>query len=674
MYFASVIMSGICGLIDFEDAPGGSALDAARVLRVMAEASAHRGPDGIHCRSFDDAHLAHLALLSTPEAAGADRGTARQPLSERQAGVHLVADARIDNRPELLALFRHELEQRHPSDAALILMAYLRWGTACPEHLIGDFAFAIWDQPERRFFCARDPLGVKPLHYAFQGSLFCVASEAQQILYHPAIPVDFDEAIIGEFLCGGVADLQRSFFRGVSCLPPGHRLMATASGPRCERYWDIDPEKRLAYGNDGDYVEHFRDLLDRAVQDRLRTSGAVVGISMSGGLDSCSVAALAQRRLKVAGEAGGSLKLQACSFAFDKLEHCDERVYTRAMEEELGIQVAHIDTEEFWYLGDEEAYQPSLETPFMSWEGAFQNMLRGLADQGARVILTGHGGDGLVTGSSRIHADRLRRGDLRVVADIIKLSQASAGTGFPLKSMRWALYHHLVEPWMSKRFRDRFGKQQADSPIPPWLDAGFVERTDLVARMNSEPDHRRFRELARDRVYNHLVRYNGDGRVAYWLDRFSARFGIEARHPYFDQRLVEFVHAIPGDQLFRHESTKSLLRRAMVGILPKTVRQRTRKTQFGSFVDMGLREKEAGKIENLLNSSVAAEEFGILDQGKVLEAYRAYRDGDAMGDKARQVWYAITLELWSRHCLEFMNEKGRNIISGRKIAAGRGQI
>ena len=394
-------MSGIVVVFNLDGAPVDPGL-----LGRMAEAAAYRGPDGIRYRIDGNVGLAHLALNSTPESL-----QELQPLLSADGVLCLTADARVDNRDELCSTLTTSgyLRGKDATDADLILAAYRCWGEACPEHIIGDFAFAVWDGREQRLFCARDPFGIKPLHYSQVGSILCVASEAQQILQHPGVPRRLDEVAMADHLVNNCDDEERTMFLDVRRVPPGHRLIATRAGLRTERYWDIDPRVDIRYGRDSEYEAHFLALFQRAVADRLRSSGPVVGVTMSGGMDSTSIAAVAQRIL-AAGD-GGS-RLVAYSYAFDTLAECDERIYSRAVADQAGFEIAYIDAERFWLLDDPVAFEPSLETPFMSWESLERHMLGRLRAQGGRAILTGHGGDSLLAGTPLVCTDRLLRGDL----------------------------------------------------------------------------------------------------------------------------------------------------------------------------------------------------------------------------------------------------------------------
>lgn len=627
-------MSGLFGVVDFA---------APRIepegFRRLAELASYRAPGGITCHFLGSAGLAHLALHA------GDR-----PLLDPQRQICILWDGRLDNRPELIARLS---PARGPeaSDTDLLLAAYLEWGEACTDRLLGDFAVAVWDAQRHRLFCAVDPLGIKPLHYAQVGSLLCFASDAIQALHHPAVPDGYNEAEIAAYLAGRCEDPERSFFAAIHKLGPGQRLIASAGGLRVERYWSPQPAE-IRYARDEDYAAHFRELFERAVTDQLRDAGSFAGVAMSGGLDSTSVAALAQR---VPG-AG----VRAYSFVFDRLPDCDERAYSRAMTEELGLEMEPVEAERLWSLDSKTDALFSSDTPFSGWSSCYQEIFRRMAARGSRVLLTGHGGDDLLRGSSLIYAERLRRGDLAAVREVV--GHARGGGAPVLRS----LYHHFARPHLpagAHRFlRSALGQREDDAP-PPWIHPGFRLRTGLAGgpreprRSSGRPAWRDFRE--------NLIEVPWYWRQANWHDRISAAFGIEARHPFLDRRLFEYVLAIPGEQIFRLDRTKGLLRCSMRELLPERIRSRTGKTQFTSFLDSVLRERAADEITDLLRTPRSSE-LGILDAGCLRSAYLDFLGGtnDSRGD----LWYAITLEIWLRRC-EVIREDRRRVLGGERAAA-----
>ena len=186
-------MSGIIGLYHLDGRPA-----EERILQQMAQAIAHRGPDGIRYWSDGPVGLGHLMLQTTPESA-----RERQPLANADATLCLTVDGRIDNRRELRqALDSNGFPPRDDTDAELLLRAYECWGESCPNRLLGDFAFAIWDARKKQLFCARDYVGVKPFYYHRSAALFAFGSEIRSVLALETIPRRLNESRVVDFLVG----------------------------------------------------------------------------------------------------------------------------------------------------------------------------------------------------------------------------------------------------------------------------------------------------------------------------------------------------------------------------------------------------------------------------------------------------------------------------------------
>ncbi len=621
-------MSGLCAIVDLSGAPADRAM-----LQAMASAASRRGPDKMAYRILGNAGLCHLPLQATLESV-----SERQPVSSPDGSIHLVADVRLDNRQELIDRLTADgtLDRNDPGDAELLLAAYRRWDEACPAHLLGDFAFVVWDSRRRRVFAACDPLGTKPLHYARVGSILCLASEAQQVLQHPGVSRDLDEITVGDFLACRVSEPSRTFFRDVLRLSPAHRLSADASrGLQIDRFWEPNPDSRTVYSRAEDYTAHFLDLFQRAVSDRLRTRSDTVGILMSGGLDSSSVAATASRC------PGGNRRLFAASFLFDRLEECDERQFIQATTAGLSLESELIIAERFPVLDDPGTCRPALEAPFVAWDGCFHEALRRARARGARVLLTGHGGDDLLWGSRLVYADRLRRGDLRAAFEVARHALANRHV------WSWILYSHLVQPLLPKtadRALRRLTGRVADSDLPDWIDAGFARRTGLTERVRAVPP-RRSRDAARQATREYFLQTPWD-RSSHWYDQHAAAFGIEVRHPFLDRRLIEFLVSIPPAQIYKVDLSKRLLRHAMAGLLPEAVRLRRAKTHLNTFLDFSLGGGRRDRIERLLASPLATD-LGILDRKHLLAAYKRSQDGGSVAFDLH-LWNPIALEVWLR--------------------------
>jgi asparagine synthase (glutamine-hydrolysing) len=261
-------MSGILGILRTDGAP----VDRAE-LRRLTERLAFRGPDGQETWAEGPVGLGHAIFRTTREAGE------RQPAS-LEGEVWITADARIDGRVELLEKLlrlgrRASLDR---PDAELILHAYHAWGEACVEHLIGDFAFAVWDGRQRRLFCARDQLGVKLLYYVHKGPWLLVGNTLEGLRAHPTVSDRLNERAIGDFLLFDYnRDPHTTTFADVQRLPPAHRMIWERGRLQVSRYWSLPiAERPVRFSHPKDYVERFRELLATAVADRLRTDSVVI--------------------------------------------------------------------------------------------------------------------------------------------------------------------------------------------------------------------------------------------------------------------------------------------------------------------------------------------------------------------------------------------------------------
>jgi asparagine synthase (glutamine-hydrolysing) len=317
-------------------------------LDAMLEAVAFRGPDGRGSWWGDldgveddvgsgeaSVALGYLALHTTPESV-----QERQPLTDTEAGLVLVADARLDNREELLHALKPRRVNGVVTDAGLILAAYRAWGEECAERLLGDFAVALWDGRKRRLFLARDVMGMRGLYYRVERGRVLFATEVKQILAAPGVETDIFEPAVGAHLVGAYGPADWTFWEGIAQVPPGHAVVVEAERVRSRRYWELDPGRRIRYRRDEEYAEHFRSLFADSVRARLR-SVAPVGVLLSGGTDSGSVAAMGGWLL--ANEPGVSVpEFRAYSFAFDELKECDERHISGPLAEHFGIPVTDV--------------------------------------------------------------------------------------------------------------------------------------------------------------------------------------------------------------------------------------------------------------------------------------------------------------------------------------------
>ena len=313
-------MSGIFGFIRLDGAPA-----VQDDVHAMLAAMLRRGPDRQRSWCADSIALGQTLLATTPEATAET-----QPWVHPDSRCVVVSDSRLDNRHELLGT----LELAHArvegiGDGALLHAAYQRWGKDCAAHLLGDFAFAIWDPRKRTLFCGRDQMGVRPFYYChLPQRLFAFASEVDALLRLPDVPKRINEVRIVDFLVPQLEgfDATSTFYEAIQRMPAAHTCTLDAGLLRMRRYWTpADDLTDSPARNDDEYAEAMRALLTQAVHCRLRSSGKV-GSMLSGGLDSSAVVALASVELAHSG--GGPLPTFS---AINTAEACPETTAIREM-------------------------------------------------------------------------------------------------------------------------------------------------------------------------------------------------------------------------------------------------------------------------------------------------------------------------------------------------------
>lgn len=556
-------MSGLAAVVDF----GGHPV-SPRLLEAMATQVAARGRDGISYRFNGQVGLASLALHSTHESEQED-----QPLVSDDGRFMLVADARIDNRQELLVrLIEHLPRGRVIGDAELVLAACRRWSTEAPLHLLGDFAFVLWDKLERRLFAACDPLGVCPLHYARFGTMLCLATEAQQVLQHPGCSRRLDQRVLADWLIGELNSAQ-TIFRGIVSLPAAHRLVASDDRVRVSRYWDIDPANRIRYRKVSEYADHLRELLGRCVADRLRSNADTVGSEMSGGMDSTTVTSLAQ---------GLCPQLKVLSLRYPTLDDCDESPYIREMTNHLDLDTEMIEAEQHGARNYPDRFAPSLENPGTKFDPVHAALVDALVPTGARVLLSGNGGDEMTWGNGIVYGHRLWHGDPRALLELYGLSRELGGSFWRL--FRTTCVSPYVPPAVKRAYRHLRGR--GDPHLPPWFSRPAAARLGLLEP--HDPPCPDFGNAPQRQMYFSLV-YGSMRSVIDSCTLIAAPKGITVRHPFLDRRLAEFAFAVPVSLWTRGSYAKWLMRRATAGLLPDVVRWRKDKTMFSSFYTHGIR-------------------------------------------------------------------------------------
>lgn len=649
-------MSAIFGVYNLDQRP----VDQP-VMGIMSHILSHRGSDGAGLLIEKNISFGHRMLWTTAESLDE-----QLPKSFGLGNLWITADARIDNREELL----EKLEispagtlEKTISDSEIILYAYEKWGADCPEKLLGDFAFAIWDRKQRRLFCARDHFGIKPFYYYASENCFAFATEIKALFCLKNLPRTLNPSMIADYLIGNFEDKEATFYANVLRLPPGHSITVTPGDKRVREYYRLDPQKEAEPLSDAEYSEKLRVIFTEAVRCRMR-SVKPIGAFLSGGLDSSSISCVARDLLKA--EAPDKL-LSTFSLIYDRQKECDERKYINQVLVQGGFDPHFRSGDADAPLSNLEAICRHADRPVIgpghssSWE--FHKIIR---QTGTRVILDGHDGDSAVSYGYKYLDELASSGrwyslalEARALAPVFSMTQLGIVKAY-VRRYRW-------KPFLKKhpqlkrieRFGRRFTKVKSGRSFSELgedfrdsvINADFAEKMNLGERQkivqrsspeavgNARESH--FRSLTSGRQVFGLEEY----------DSISAAFGIETRYPFWDKRLIEYCLSLPGEQKCRRGWNRVVMRRAMNRILPPEVCWRRDKTDFTPNFIEGLTNFDKEKFERLLTTAgdQIGEIFDPTGLKKLCENFNS-KSPDAVNVEgragARLIWDISSLLTW----------------------------
>jgi asparagine synthase (glutamine-hydrolysing) len=664
-------VSAIVGLYNVDGKP----IDRGAINR-MVDSLIHRGPDGAAVWSDGSIGLGHRMLWTTPESLHE-----KQPFLNQDGDLAITADARIDNREELIAALGLNGGARCSiTDSQLILAAYEKWGEICPEKLLGDFAFVIWDRRNQKMFCTRDHYGIKPFTYYYEpDKAFVFGSEIKAVLSVPGVPCCLNELMVGYHLNLNYQDKAATFYKGIYRLPPAHCLSISPDGIRTWAYWAFNPERELRLGSDDEYSEAYREVFDEAVRCRLRKAYPI-GSQLSGGLDSSSVTCLARQLLSE----DGNSPLHTVSLVYDIVTECDESSFINEVLAQGGYESHFVHPDEISPLDDMDRVLSHVDMPYgsptiyLAWA-----MASTARDSGIRIMLDGLDGDTAV-GHGEAYLSELASGgywsnfaeEAEYLSDIrykrnVK-SEALAYYGYPhliglAQSGKWLEFARQTSDvarnfGVTKRsvFVNQGLKPIVPSPvyrawwaikghrkpatieIDPIIKPSFAKRVDLNNRV--EKPRSGSVMTAREEHYRNLT-----SGLLTWVfeitDSVSAAFSIESRHPFADRRLLEFCLALPAHQKLSHGWTRVVLRRALAGVLPEKIQWRGGKTlNSPTFTYSFLKHDKARLDEVILKDPSVIEDY--VNVNFLRKAYSQYLSDNSRRVDEMRIWTVVTFALW----------------------------
>jgi asparagine synthase (glutamine-hydrolysing) len=654
-------MCGIVGIV----AANGSV--EPPVLQRMNDLLAHRGPDGegflfaSGCweqlrysllRRADDAPgnvpvrvgLGHrrLAILDL-----SDRGL--QPMCTPDGKTWIVFNGEIYNHAEIRSLLRAEgYEFTTTTDTEVLLHAYARWGVDCLGRLDGMFAFAVWDDANKRLFCARDRLGIKPFYYARPDGNFIFASEIKALLGHPRCEREAsDQAVVGFLVHGNCDYAERTLFRGIQALPAAHSLTVDAAtgDTSIRRYWQLDPRMRREQ-NDEAHIAQVREAVIGSVRTHL-VSDVRAGSCLSGGLDSSSLVGAIGKVRREEPEAAAAIgeRLYTFTSCYEQ-KAFDEREYALQVARSVDAK-AHLvfpSPDDFWSNFERIAWHQDMPFGALSFYAQW-SVMRAAKEGGVKVLIDGQGGDEVFGGyakfryaylASLLRAGRigtatqevtgmLRQGD-RYVLDIRNGFRYLPAWIRRMLHLDSALQRILAESW---------NQALAENSTPAnrwWQNAlGNGHDSDLTMMQRIQID-----DIVVDTLPQ-LLRME---------DRSSMAFSLEARVPLLDHNVVQLGVSLPDHLKINRGWSKFAVRQAMTGLVPDAVRLRKSKLGFAAPDRAWLSRDLRSAIADLLGTDLRCRRY--VD----VAALRRWHSGSdaqhANTESFLGLFRILCLEMWMR--------------------------
>jgi len=600
----------------------GEPIDRDSLVKISHSLTEY-GPDG-EATYFDHS----VGLLYRPFHTTSESRLEHQPhISD--TGKVMTWDGRLDNRDDLIAQVHDYLLDDH-SDVAIVQAAFQRWGTDCLAKLLGDWALAVWNPRDRELILARDYAGIRHLFYYAKPSKVIWCNHLA-----PLASCGYQFHLCDEYFSGYLAmypEAHLTPYREIQSVKPGTFVRVRTGKISMHAYWTFDPHLKTRHKTDAEYEEHFRHLFRQAVRRRMRTDSPILA-DLSGGFDSSSVVCMADDIIsKERGETPG---LDTFSALVHDEPGDEDASYLRKVEEKRGRIGHHVEIRE---LGDMSPFDYScfVAAPGANGRPELNTAKANIVKHGNyRVFLCGTGGDEMLGQAldPRVQlADLLRQ---------LRFTELAKQLGV------WSLL--LRRPWMLL-FLNALVLQlpasirawSADvAKVDPWVNSEFAHRHRFSARcLDVSEGSLTWLPSARDWFQTLMT-----------LTRLMTTNGPcteEKRHPYLDQTLVEFLISIPTEQLLRPGQRRSLMRRALVGLLPREILSRRTKSSGGRYFSVAL-EKHWYKLEDIFHAPLIAR-LGYIDKVEFHEAMRRAKNGNTPRYFHR-LSRALCWELWLREAV-----------------------
>jgi len=618
---------------------------ASNCFDQVSEFLAPYGPDGCQVYSKGGVKVLYRAFHTTKES-----HHEMQPHISLSGSV-ITWDGRLDNRAELIGDLRHALTI-DSTDVAIVAAAYEQWGTACFARLIGDWAVSIWNPTHRSLVLAKDPIGAHHLYYSYDNNEVTWSTILDPLVLFAGKTFELCEEYIAGWLAIRFPAAHLTPYVDIHAVPPSSSVLLGSGKPKVKpivsKYWDFDPNNRILYRTGAEYEEHFRATLAQAIQRRLRSDRPILA-ELSGGMDSSSIVCMAD--LLIAGGVAETPRLDTISYYDDSYDHIEldwnEYPYLRKVEIQRGATGYHINIRELKskdsasqrpygsdFDDDRLAITPSPARSLSELSQAYAAYMR---SHGHRVILSGIGGDEATGGGTPTPTPELQ--DLIAKARFFTFAHQLRAWAAKMRKRPLTLL------WVASReffTRSLTGTGVLDNVRPsPWLHQSFVRRN--RAALRGYP--------SRVKLFGPLPSFQRNIATLEVLRRILADSALQpdllcdTRFPYLDRDLLEFLYAVPREQIVGVGKRRHLMKRALLGIVPEDLLNRRRK----AFDPQEAKEDRATTWPNLaeIGEHIIGSFIGIIEKDRLVETVRqARRNEEVPVDSLKQ---SLFLESWLRH-------------------------
>jgi asparagine synthase (glutamine-hydrolysing) len=628
----SFLMCGICGFLESRDMT--EAEEDRKCLTAMCREMEHRGPDDMGIYAPGTGIGLGAVRLSIIDLAGG-----HQPLPNEDGSVWVVLNGEIYGflkvRQQLQQLGHHFVTQ---CDTEVVVHAYEEWGVDCVNHLDGMFAFAIWDNQLKQLFIARDRLGKKPLYYFYQNNNFVFASEIKSLLKRPAKSSRLDQIAVDMFLTFAYVPGPATIYQDIKKLLPGHWMMVDEQGQMTIRqYWDLcepNPDKIVQDDEEKAQTEILR-LLENSVKARL-LADVPIGVFLSGGLDSSVVTAV-MRKYKLD-------KLKSFSVSFYEKDH-NEAPYARLVANHLGTEHYELAANQcspellqklVWH-SDEPLGDPAIVPTYLVSKFAREHVT---------VVLTGEGADELFAGYFYYPLEQ-KAAKIDWMPGWMKRSLLVHGAKtvnrvigrlryHPRTIWSWQLEpHERFLAWMSifsDEEKHRWFTPHAKAISDTYPSARFLDSISRPYRRDQWFSNFCYVDLKVPLVDDLLMKG----------DKMSMAASLEARCPFLDFRLVEYVSSLPVSYKLSKGQNKLILRKIAAGLLPGEITDR-KKHGF----DVPIKRWLTGDLRTYFWDIISSQNFNTLEIINRPEVEEIWSEMEAdVPNRTRQLWSLLILATW----------------------------